>query len=119
MRRSGDRGDDRDADDRRDIRLRGLDFTAHQQPLPGQSIHAPAGTQRPVSFAGKDRRRDFPDVPGFGGDSAGDQRADHSAADYNSGRDWRTDLSRDVRLPDGADRFAADSGEFYFSMDFL
>jgi len=34
-------------------------FTAHQQSLPRQSLHPDAGTQRPFSFRGENRRRDF------------------------------------------------------------
>ena len=83
----------------------------------GQSLHPSAGIERPVSFAGEDRRRDFPDVPGFSGDSAGDQRPHYSTADSDSSGDRLARLSRHVRLPNGADSGSFDPGQFYSRMD--
>ena len=48
-----------------------MDSAAHQQPVPRQSLHADAGAERALSSEEKDRRRDFPDVPGLGRDPSG------------------------------------------------
>ena len=105
--------------DRRRIhaRLRGVDFTAHQQSLPRQSLHPDAGTERALSFRGEDRRRDFPDVPGLRRDSECDQRLDRSAADFHSRRHGLDPLPGRVRLPDGADRRSADACEPHTGVD--
>ena len=68
------------------FRLRDLDSTAHQQSLPRQSLHTDAGTERPLSFRGENRRRDLPDVPGLRRDSECYRRLDRSAADFLSRR---------------------------------
>ena len=113
----GDRGGRRPDRCRIPLRLRDLDSAAHQQSLPRQSLHADAGTERPLSFRGKNRRRDLPDVPGLRRDSKCDRRPDRSAADFLPGRHRLDPLPALVRLPDGADRRSADARELHTGVD--